>query len=154
MFPCYTKCYIILHVYIRYPNYNACIMRNFVDVYSPEDPCMRNDLRKSTTTGMARHGLTGWGGGPSIIRRKPTGTLPEVTSCLKYRLIIYTQTLAPASRFAGLPNRNNKLTPPCICGRRVCTRRVNAHSFPKAAIIDVLTFPWCFEIFNNVCITI
>lgn len=32
------------------------------------------------------------------------------------------------SRFAGLPIRNNKLTPPCICGRRVCTRRVNTRS--------------------------
>ena len=39
--------------------------------------------------------LQGWGG-PSIIRRKPAGTLPEVTSRLKYRLIIYTQTLAPS----------------------------------------------------------
>lgn len=43
----------------------------------------------------------GMGGRPSIIRRKPAGTLPEVTSCLKYRLIIYTQTLTPVHVLQG-----------------------------------------------------
>lgn len=43
------------------------------------------------------------------------------------------------SRFAGLPIRNNKLTPPCICGCRTCTRRVNTHSGIVAFVLSMFS---------------
>lgn len=94
---------------------------------------MCNDLMKSTRE------REGEGGGETRTRgmEGEGGTIHHTAETSRHiagsdvMLEISTNNLyadvSARSRFAGLPIRNNKLTPPCVCGRRMCTRRVNAH---------------------------
>lgn len=110
---------------------------------------MRNDLRKSTTTGMARHGPTEWGGQTIHHTAETSRHIAGSDVMLEISTNNLYADVNARPRFAGLPIRNNKLTPPLYlwsrnmdarCAKHTTERGCNIPSSRKIATLTTLIF--------------